>query len=1070
MDPSADDPPDNVAPPSEDEESGSENEVIANFMRFRQTDPDFPLLPSLELLGVPLREMPPTEEEKYRRHLELEEAAHGLYVSLGGRAPFPFDLVEQVMNNGRQFGAHPDYGDVVAGQWVDGEPIEPRDFVCWSLWARWTQFQLMRKVIRRESVRAETDLFTVVRPLARLVRHLPPPQKEWSSQRFGDWGFDRYALAVRDMARRHGVTEEFRLKQKMKEQDLLSTWVEYFYFEARWFNFWRRFTRSLEREYQDDFQILIDNRVLRDAETPQDVENFDAKLGESEEKRALEGLQTSNATVALLDAKLAQPAATPEESAELQKLLDEAREARADAEKCHWKTRQRNRLVREFLRSTRQHREEHGNMRCMGRFLRWVRAQIAAIAREAAAAGNASEDGSVTPTPEAPNPARRRRARRRRQAQEGGRAGASRTRRGAAPAARTPTDDSSSSSDSGSDASQPASKRRRPRAADGDDEDQPFMRAHRPEDAGQARAGEEEGDGDDDGPKAAARRRLARRLGEVDVVIREDDPFPGAARTITGALGAAYVVVMGRRKRARRKLDTGMGVVYAARLPSVAPSEAEATAGGVRGAAFGGFSPLNGPGGFGARFGPGAAAGSAGPDGGATGKGKERVVHVIIVRRRRRRRRGRDAERPGSPPGRASRPRRRRWRRRPCATPGRRRRRRARRATATGSSASRTRPACWGATGSRRRPWPSGSAGCTARACWGWSRPRPAGRARRSGPASAGGGGVALPLAQAHKPAPASEAGRTPDPAPTSGETITRALMEAMAGKTAGRTNRPQIPAPGWATGSGHGGGVEPRKRFGPGAAHQRRRAGAGPGARRPDPAQPRRRQLHRECAPGGDDARAGPARPPGHPRRCAPGGDGQRAARPPPHAAAAAAAAAGARVHGAGARGGGAPGCASARAAAAAAAAAGTSSAGRLRGGWRGTARPGAGAGAGPAGEAGPAGPTTTATTTSSASRRSRGRTPPATTGPSATGTGRRAGRPAGTAGPTTRWAGRAGRRRRPRMPAGAGGGGRSRGRGRSPCTLSWTTTTNERGKRRWLPLAARGCCELSTQMSVTI
>ena len=777
------------------------------------------------------------------------------------------------MNNGRQFGAHPEYGDVVAGQWVDGEPIEPRDFVCWSLWARWTQFQLMRKVIRRESVRAETDLFTVVRPLARLVRHLPPPQKEWSSQRFGDWGFDRYALAVRDMARRHGVTEEFQLKKKMQEQDLLSTWVEYFYFEARWFNFWRRFTRSLEREYQDDFQILIDNRVLRDAETPQDVENFEAKLGESEEKRALEGLQTRNATVALLDAKRAEPATTPEESAELQKLLDEAREARADAEKCHWKTRQRNRLVREFLRSTRQHREEHGNMRCMGRFLRWVRAQIAAIAREvaaaAAAAANESDDGSVTPTPEAPNPrggdgsegaGKRKKGPGRRLAH------AARRRAGCPDS----TDDSSSSSDSGSDASQPASKRRRPGAAAGDD------------DGG--------GDGDGDDPKAAARRRLARRLGEVDIVVREDDAFPGAACSITGALGAAYVVVMGRRKRARRKLDKGKGVVYDARLPSEAPSEAETAAagGGGRAPAFGGFSPLNGPGGFGARFGPGAAAGSGGPDGGGKSKGKQRSVHVASS--------DDDADDEDATP-----------------TP--------RFPAGTGIAAAAAAAAALRNAGTQAPPSsPPGLGDGFERITYqtsvlGCNREPPAtvvewqrrlyresllglepaeagGSGQASGSSSAGGGGVALALARARGSAPHGESGLAPDPGPTSGD-IARALMEAMARATPRRANRPQIPRPSGASGSAQAppmGGV----------ALALAQARGGPSQRSLDDGDSIARALMEVMARA-----PGPGRPPGHPRRGTPGGDDGRAARPP-HAAAAAAAAAGVRVRRAGARGGG--------------------------------------------------------------------------------------------------------------------------------------------------------------------
>ena len=91
---------------------------------------------------------------------------------------------------------------------------------------------------------------------------------QWCYQRErGCKVFSDYVEAVRRRLAQHGFTRPFQLKEDPKEQDRLTTWIEYLNYEYWWLD---RFTRTAERlktRNDDTWQKLVDSNMLEPGET-----------------------------------------------------------------------------------------------------------------------------------------------------------------------------------------------------------------------------------------------------------------------------------------------------------------------------------------------------------------------------------------------------------------------------------------------------------------------------------------------------------------------------------------------------------------------------------------------------------------------------------------------------------------------------------------------------------------------------------------------------------------------------------------------------------------------------------
>jgi hypothetical protein len=91
---------------------------------------------------------------------------------------------------------------------------------------------------------------------------------------------------------RHGFTRPFQLNEDPKQQDQLSTWIEYLYFEYWWLDW---YTDTIDRLKPDDdkaWQKLVDSKVLRLNETRESIGTFQSSIqAQSEQDHAWNSLQ-----------------------------------------------------------------------------------------------------------------------------------------------------------------------------------------------------------------------------------------------------------------------------------------------------------------------------------------------------------------------------------------------------------------------------------------------------------------------------------------------------------------------------------------------------------------------------------------------------------------------------------------------------------------------------------------------------------------------------------------------------------------------------------------------------------
>ena len=95
--------------------------------------------------------------------------------------------------------------------------------------------------------------------------------------------FADYVNAVKRRLARHGFTRPFELKEDTKQQDNLSTWIEYLGFEYWWLDWWTHVIDDLKPRYDKAWQELTDSKVLLPDETQEYVGTEECSMRRSAE-------------------------------------------------------------------------------------------------------------------------------------------------------------------------------------------------------------------------------------------------------------------------------------------------------------------------------------------------------------------------------------------------------------------------------------------------------------------------------------------------------------------------------------------------------------------------------------------------------------------------------------------------------------------------------------------------------------------------------------------------------------------------------------------------------------------
>ncbi|KAJ4230716.1 hypothetical protein NW757_013981 [Fusarium falciforme] len=105
-------------------------------------------------------------------------------------------------------------------------------------------------------------------------------------------GFRDYTEAVKRRLARHGFTQPFELDEDPKNQDKLTTWIEYLNYEYWWLDKYTSDIERLEPEHDKLWQELVDKKILRPHETKEFVRTAASGMEcETEKDQAMKAVQ-----------------------------------------------------------------------------------------------------------------------------------------------------------------------------------------------------------------------------------------------------------------------------------------------------------------------------------------------------------------------------------------------------------------------------------------------------------------------------------------------------------------------------------------------------------------------------------------------------------------------------------------------------------------------------------------------------------------------------------------------------------------------------------------------------------
>lgn len=199
-----------------------------------------------------------------------------------------------------------------------------------------------------------------------------------------------YTALYKKRLARHSFTRPFEFDEDPKQQDKLTTWIEYMSYEYKWYDRYARVKRRHKR-YDEAWKKLVDSKVLR----PHETEEFIWDI-ESVWQREIEGLRAKQAVESAKSAMLlAQQAVSSQPSASSRRSLAMAQSWLDSATQSFESFMRRNDLIIEFRRGMAGHRHYTRRAERHSILVRWVRDQIPLIESEmeqAAAAERTVDD------------------------------------------------------------------------------------------------------------------------------------------------------------------------------------------------------------------------------------------------------------------------------------------------------------------------------------------------------------------------------------------------------------------------------------------------------------------------------------------------------------------------------------------------------------------------------------------------------------------------------------------------------------------------------------------------------
>ncbi|RMJ03711.1 hypothetical protein CDV36_014761 [Fusarium kuroshium] len=274
--------------------------------RLRRVSPNksFSLRPETRTTRSPTPPFDPTIRET--------EAYYEL-INAGGRPLYPIDLVQDIFRDPGN------YAELLWPWQVNISPVSPSGIFQKQL-QRWQDFRKWQND-NRDREDDDGDFLAYIEQEKRRIKiHCLPrsrdkqlaeieadpsclksswEDRQWERERQrrhcrerGCRGFHDYTEAVKRRLVRHGLTQPFELDEDPKNQDKLTTWIEYLNYEYWWLDKYTSDIERLEPEHDKLWQELVDKKILRPHETKEFVRTAASGMEcEAEKDQAMKTVQ-----------------------------------------------------------------------------------------------------------------------------------------------------------------------------------------------------------------------------------------------------------------------------------------------------------------------------------------------------------------------------------------------------------------------------------------------------------------------------------------------------------------------------------------------------------------------------------------------------------------------------------------------------------------------------------------------------------------------------------------------------------------------------------------------------------
>ncbi|KAI0143500.1 hypothetical protein GGR57DRAFT_484021 [Xylariaceae sp. FL1272] len=296
---------------------------------------------------------PPTPRQVY------EISRYDELVNDSGRPLYPIDLVNDVAEDPK---AHQD----MLRPWLNCLDADPPEWeVFHEQLVHWRDF-------RNWQAQARGLGFPKYRCIAYDIFH-----------RYFRCGSSSYTEAVKNLLIQYGFARHFQFHDDPKQQDRLTTWIEYLGFACAQHYRYARNVKNRQPEYDKAWETLVDANVLRPFETEEYICAIDSAFQrQNEEDRAYKAVKSAEAV--LISAQKAKDhprgprrgkPAVGIHSRAAQTRLDAAKESLASIKR-------RNDHVTEFRTATRAYRTTKDDAAHYRVRLRWISEQVPLVVAE----------------------------------------------------------------------------------------------------------------------------------------------------------------------------------------------------------------------------------------------------------------------------------------------------------------------------------------------------------------------------------------------------------------------------------------------------------------------------------------------------------------------------------------------------------------------------------------------------------------------------------------------------------------------------------------------------------------